>query len=118
MDVSPLSERLSRMRPAYDGAAGFERIGCPVAARIVVLEERGTPLVVVALDSLGINEAAADALREHVSSERGIPPGSLLLCASHLHSAVREMVSVMTTSAGWEGRAPRALVAHVGFCEH
>ena len=89
VDVSPLPEHLRRMRPSFGGAAGFERIACPIAARILVLEQSDTPLAIVAVDSIGVHGAAADAFRERVSTETGIPAAHILLCASHSHSAPR-----------------------------
>ena len=127
VDVSPLAEHFRTMEPLFEGTPAFDSVAWPIAARILVLEGRGTPLAIIALDSLGVKEAAADVLRERLSAETGIPVPHILLCASHSHSApgfvldssfgpwtrwVMDRLSVAMASAWAERRPARAGVGY------
>jgi neutral ceramidase len=60
-------------------------------ARALVLEEGGERLALVSLDILGFEIPDADALRQRVARETGIPAAAVLLNCSHTHAGPATM---------------------------
>ena len=71
----------------------FEGVHDPLFARALVLESGETRIGILTVDSLGISRSVMGPdrdllaeLRIRVAEQTGIPPGNLMLAASHAHS--------------------------------
>lgn len=58
----------------------------PLHARAVVLDDGGTVLAMVVLDSLGAGPEVLDEAKEIASKRTGIPPEKMLVCSTHTHT--------------------------------
>ena len=95
------------MRPLYAGAARIKlnppvglamlgygnRVGRnagahdDLAAQALVLDDGGAKVAIAGVDVLAIGIRIADDIRERVAASTGIPADSILICATHTHSA-------------------------------
>ncbi len=95
------------MRPLYAGAArvkldppvGLAMLGYgnrvgrsagvhdDLAAQALVLDDGGAKVAIAGVDVLAIGIRIADNIRERVAASTGIPADSILICATHTHSA-------------------------------
>jgi hypothetical protein len=74
--------------------APFQGVHDDLLARALVLDDGRMPLAIVAVDSLGYDNAVlgpgrsfTGELRHRVAAATGLEPGSVMLAASHTHSA-------------------------------
>ncbi len=58
-----------------------------LAANALVLDDGGAKVAIAGVDVLAIGIRIADDIRERVAEETGIPADSILICATHTHSA-------------------------------
>jgi neutral ceramidase len=58
----------------------------PLLARAVALWDSGRPYVVVSVDLLGWSTAAANSVRQRVTTATGLPAAQLMLVATHTHN--------------------------------
>ncbi len=58
-----------------------------LAANALVLEDGGAKVAIAGVDILAIGIRIADDIRERVAADTGIPADSVLICATHTHSA-------------------------------
>ncbi len=56
-------------------------------ARCLVLDDGQTKLALVVCDLLGISHDVSNAARKLIQENTGLPPGQVLICAVHTHSA-------------------------------
>ena len=56
-------------------------------ARCLVLDDGAGKLVIVVCDLLGIDRLVSEEARHLIKQDLGIPPGRVLICATHTHSA-------------------------------
>ena len=87
IDITPRPEHLRAMQPDYEGADAFREVARPLAARIAAFETGGVPLLIIALDALGVTEETAHHFRERIAQKTAVPQEHIMLCASHSHSA-------------------------------
>src|SRR5580693_7879029 len=58
-----------------------------LAAQALVLDDGANKVAIVGVDLLAIGARIADEIREHVAARSRIPADSILVCATHTHSA-------------------------------
>ena len=58
-----------------------------IAANALVLDDGGAKVAIVGVDVLAIGIRIADDIRNRVAADTGIPADSILICATHTHSA-------------------------------
>ena len=58
-----------------------------LAAQALVLDDGANKIAIVGVDLLAIGARIADDIRERVAARTGIPADSILVCATHTHSA-------------------------------
>ena len=56
-------------------------------ARCLVLDDGKTRLALVVCDNLGIDREVFDQARRWIGKETDLPPGNVLMCSTHTHSA-------------------------------
>ncbi len=56
-------------------------------ARCLVLDDGKTRVALVVCDNLGIAREVFDQARQWIGKETALPPGSVLMCSTHTHSA-------------------------------
>ena len=58
-----------------------------LAANALVLADGGAKVAIAGVDVLALGNRIADDIRERVAADTGIPADSILICATHTHSA-------------------------------
>src|ERR1035437_3373600 len=58
-----------------------------LAAQALVLDDGGAKVAIAGVDVLALGKRIADDVRERVGASTGIPADSILICATHTHSA-------------------------------
>lgn len=90
--ASAISTRITPEKPiwmaGYAARTGsFEGIRQDLHAKTLAIEDGdGQRLVIVTLDLVGVPRKLRDAIEKHTTQKHHLPPGSLLLNASHTHS--------------------------------
>lgn len=65
----------------------FESVRQPLHAKTLAIEDAdGQRLVIVTLDLVGVPRSLRDAIEKYTTEKHNLPPGSLLINASHTHS--------------------------------
>ena len=107
--VSPAQERPESAKPAkpFRAGAAAANITPPLGQRIIggwspipathihdelharclVLDDGKTRIALVVCDNLGIPREVFDQAREWIGKETDLPPGNVLMCSTHTHSA-------------------------------
>jgi hypothetical protein len=74
--------------------AGFQGVHDDLFARALVLDDGRQPIALLAVDSIGYDNAVLGPgrdftreLRERIAAKTGLQPGAVMLAASHTHSA-------------------------------
>jgi len=130
------------MRPLHAGAArvkldppvGLAMIGYgnrvgpatgvhdDLAANALVLEDGGAKVAIAGVDVLAIGIRIADDIRERVAADTGIPADSILICATHTHSAPAFNIFATPRAAaipaagrdlGWERALPGKIASAI-----
>jgi hypothetical protein len=55
-------------------------------AKAIVIESGGTRLALVSCDLISVSAEVADAAKDIIKAEAGIPPSHVLVCATHTHT--------------------------------
>ena len=95
--MSPLYAGAARVKldpPAGLAMLGYgNRVGVnagvndDLAAQALVLSDGANKIAIAGVDLLALGIRIADDVREHVAASTGIPADSVLVCATHTHSA-------------------------------
>lgn len=97
VDISP------RVLPAIKNGGFLEatanQVLDPLHARCVAFSAGEQTLVIAIVDSCMIPRELCDEIRQRVSQQAGIPPGNLLIAATHTHSAPSVMDFCLGTRA-------------------
>src|SRR5271166_2696362 len=72
----------------YDNRVGPNNgVHDDLAAQALVLDDGAHKIAIAGVDLLAIGARIADDIRERVAARTGIPADSVLICATHTHSA-------------------------------
>ena len=93
-----------------------------LAANALVLEDGGAKVAIAGVDILAIGIRIADDIRERVAADTGIPADSVLICATHTHSAPAFNIFATPRAAAipadgrdleWERALPRKIASAI-----
>jgi neutral ceramidase len=82
-DMSPA---VGMEQPGGYGKAYHQAFHDPCKARAVVFDDGKSRVAIVGIDALFIRGQTVRSIRAAIEKETGIPPGSILISASHTHS--------------------------------
>ena len=114
-DAAPLLAGVARVE-ITDREAG--PVHDPAFVTAIVFDDGTTRAAVVAVDAVAIGgigrigDGYLPRVRAELSAELGIPPGNLLVNASHCHAAVRgdtDLLTVQAVRQAWAAREPVAV---------
>lgn len=90
------------------------RVRDPLFARALVVEHAGARSALVSCDLICMTDEIANGARERIAREAGIPPESVLICATHTHTGPELRANAVVPRSGeWVDSLPGRIAGAV-----